>query len=101
MTLKTREFDPARYLDSEDAIDEYILAASESGDPHELAAALGVVAKARGITEVARKSGLTRQAIYKALDEDGNPELGTIARVADALGFKLSLVPKSAITKAA
>nr|WP_298098577.1 addiction module antidote protein [uncultured Shinella sp.] len=95
MSLKTREFDPARYLDSDEATDEYILAASESGDPHELAAALGVVARARGITDIARKSGLSRQAIYKALDADGNPEFGTIAKVADALGFKLSLVPKA------
>ncbi|WP_079212852.1 addiction module antidote protein [Brucella pituitosa] len=96
MPITTREYDPARYLNSEDAISEYIALASESGDPHELAMALGVVAKARGITEVARQTGLSRQAIYKALDVDGNPALGTISKVADALGFKLSLVPKTA-----
>ncbi|TCQ70987.1 putative addiction module antidote protein [Ochrobactrum sp. BH3] len=101
MTLITREYDPARYLDNEDAITEYMAAASESGDPHELALALGVIAKARGITEVSRHSGLSRQAIYKALDVNGNPELGTISKVADALGFRLSLVPKSGTSSAA
>ncbi|MCM2395809.1 putative addiction module antidote protein [Rhizobium sp. S95] len=94
MPLVTREYDSARYLENDEAIAEYIAAASESGDPHELAMALGVVAKARGVTDLARQTGLTRQALYKALNGDGNPELGTIAKVADALGFKLSLVPK-------
>lgn len=101
MTLVTREYDSARYLESEESIAEYIAAASESGDPHELAMALGIVAKARGVTDLARQTGLTRQAIYKALNGDGNPELGTIAKVADALGFRLSLLPKSPVRPAA
>jgi probable addiction module antidote protein len=83
------------YLDSEEAIAEYIMAASENGDPKELAMALGVIAKARGISDLSRRTGLTRQAIYKALSGEGNPELGTIAKVADILGLRLSLVAKS------
>ncbi|NTI06760.1 putative addiction module antidote protein, partial [Agrobacterium rhizogenes] len=75
----TRQFDSARYLGSEEAVSEYIMAATESGDPKELAMALGVVAKARGISDLSRRTGLTRQAIYKALSGEGNPELGTIA----------------------
>ncbi|MFD1792192.1 addiction module antidote protein [Ochrobactrum teleogrylli] len=101
MTLKTREYDASRYLDNDEAIAEYIAAASESGDPHEMAIALGVIAKARGITDISRQTGLSRQAIYKALDGEGNPEFGTIAKVADALGFRLSLVPKQETRTAA
>jgi probable addiction module antidote protein len=71
------------------------MAASENGDPKELAMALGVIAKARGISDLSRRTGLTRQAIYKALSGEGNPELGTIAKVADILGLRLSLVAKS------
>lgn len=95
MPVATREYDSARYLDSEEAIAEYIAAASESGDPHELALALGVIAKARGMSDLSRQTGLTRQALYKALSGEGNPELGTIAKVADALGYRLSLVAKN------
>lgn len=98
MPVATREYDSARYLDSEEAIAEYIAAASESGDPHELALALGVVAKARGMSDLSRQTGLTRQALYKALSGEGNPELGTIAKVADALGYRLSLVAKNHAT---
>ncbi|NTI06475.1 putative addiction module antidote protein, partial [Agrobacterium rhizogenes] len=79
MSLVTRQFDSARYLGSEEAVAEYILAKTESGDPKELAMALGVVAKAQGISDLSRRTGLTRQAIYKALSGEGNPELGTIA----------------------
>ncbi len=71
------------------------MAASENGDPKELAMALGVIAKARGISDLSRRTGLTRQAIYKALSGEGNPELGIIAKVADILGLRLSLVAKS------
>ncbi|NTG25059.1 putative addiction module antidote protein [Agrobacterium rhizogenes] len=95
MPLVTRQFDSARYLDSEEGVAEYIMAATESGDPKELAMALGVVAKTRGISDLSRQTGLTRQAIYKALSGEGNPEHGTIAKVAGVLGFRLSLVGKS------
>ena len=92
MTIKLREYDTARYLDSEEMIAEYLLATCEDGTPSEIARALGTIARARGITELAQKTGLTRQALYKALSGEGNPGLGTISKVADALGLKLSLV---------
>ncbi|WP_371823847.1 addiction module antidote protein [Phyllobacterium sp. 628] len=91
--IKLRKFDPARYLDSENMIEEYLLAACEGGDASHIARVLGDIARARGIAELARKTGLTRQALYKALSGEGNPGLATITKVADALGLKLSLVP--------
>lgn len=94
MTIATREFDAARYLETDEAIEEYLTAASEDGDPQRIAQALGVIARARGISDLSRATGLPRQSLYKALSGEGNPEFRTIAKVADALGFKLSLVPK-------
>lgn len=90
---RLRKFDPARYLDSDDMIEEYLLAACEGGDASHIARALGDVARARGISELARKTGLTRQALYKALSGEGNPELATITKVAEALGLQLTIVP--------
>jgi len=94
MPVETREFDAARYLETDEAIEEYLAAASESGDPQQIAQALGVIARARGMSDLSRATGLPRQSLYKALSGEGNPEFGTITKVADALGFKLSLVPK-------
>lgn len=83
-------FDIAEYLDSDDAIAEYLSQVIEEGDPSELAHALGVVARARGMTEVARASGLTREALYKALRPGAQPRFDTVARVCRALGLKLA-----------
>jgi probable addiction module antidote protein len=91
--MKTTAFDPARYLDNEEGVAEYLRIICAEGSPAEIASALGDVARARGMGEVAEKAGLTRQALYKALSEDGNPALATIAKVAEAPGFKLTLIP--------
>lgn len=101
MPLATRDYDAARYLDSDEALAAYIADATESGDAQELAHALGVVARAKGMTDLSRQTGLPRQTLYKALSGEGNPELATIAKVADALGYKLSLVAKSPAETAA
>ncbi|PZU69679.1 MAG: putative addiction module antidote protein [Rhizobium sp.] len=101
MPLVTRDYDAARYLDSDEALAAYIADATENGDAQELAHALGVVARAKGITDLSRQTGLSRQTLYKALSGEGNPELATIAKVADALGYKLSLVAKSPADTAA
>jgi probable addiction module antidote protein len=93
LTLNTREFDSAHYLQSEEEQTEYLKLTCEDGTPSEIAKALGAVARARGITDLSRKTGLTRQALYKALSGEGNPELGTIAKVAEALGYRLAIVP--------
>ncbi|MFN7091860.1 MAG: addiction module antidote protein [Allorhizobium sp.] len=95
MPLVTFEYDSAEFLGSEEAIREYLLAASEDGDANHIAHALGVVARARGMSDLSRNTGLTRPALYRALSGDGNPEFGTIVKVADALGYRLNLVLKS------
>lgn len=86
---KTRHFDAARYLASEQAMAAYFEAALETGEPSVVAAALGDLARAKGMTEVARSAGLGRESLYKALSPDGNPELGTVLRVVAALGLEL------------
>lgn len=90
MTLQTRPFDPADYLDSTEAIAAYLEGAFADGDSTEIADALGVVARAHGMTAVAEETGLSRQALYKALSKDGNPSLSTLLKVTRALGVRLS-----------
>lgn len=93
MALKLKPFDPAKYLDSDEAIAEYLTAILEDNDAALLAAALGDIARARGMSEIARASGLTREALYKALRPDAQPRFDTVARVCAALGVKLVAQP--------
>ena len=96
MAIKVSElqdFDPAEYLESEEAMAEYLTAIIEGNNPALLAAALGDIARARGMTEIARASGITREALYKALKPDAQPRFDTIARVCTALGLKISVAP--------
>ncbi|QXL84823.1 addiction module antidote protein [Comamonas sp. NLF-1-9] len=86
-------FDAAEYLKSEEDIAIYLTLAIEENDPAGLADALGTIARARGMTEVARASGLTREALYKALRPGSHPRFDTIARVCGALGVKLVAQP--------
>ena len=83
------EFSVAPYLDSEDAIAAYLTNIIEANDPALLASALGDIARARGMTEIAKASGLTREALYKALRPDAQPRFDTISRVCAALGVRL------------
>jgi len=92
MTEKLRDFDPSRYLDSEEAIALYLEAIVEE-DPAMLPSALGDVSRARGMTEVARETGVTREALYAALSDDGNPTYSTLRKVLDAYGVRISIVP--------
>ena len=87
------EFDAAEYLDSEEAVAQYLTAMMEDGDPAMLAAALGDIARARGMAEIAKSSGLTREALYKALRADAQPRFETIQRVCAALGVRLVAQP--------
>ncbi len=96
MGLKTLPFDPADHLETADDILFYLEAAMEGNDPKHIASALGDVARSKGMSEVARKSGLGRQALYTALSENGNPTLETLMAVLDALGLQLSVQPKKA-----
>jgi len=90
MAVRTKPFDPADYLTSDEALAEYISAALETGDPAFIADSLGIVARAKGMAKVARQAGLGRESLYKALCADGNPELATVLKVVEALGLRLT-----------
>jgi probable addiction module antidote protein len=87
--LKT--FDMAEYLPDETEIAEYLKLVIEENDPSELARALGTVARARGMNEIAKASGITREALYRALRPGAKPRFDTISRVCAALGVKLTV----------
>ena len=93
MTLKTQIFDPAEFLDTPDAIAEYLTAAFESDDHAVITDALGVAAKARGMSQLARDTGLARPALYRALSPEGHPEFETVLKVLKALGVTLRPAP--------
>ncbi len=90
MTLETRPFDSSEYLDTEEGIEEFLKATCEDGTAAQIAYALGVIAKARNMTKLAERTGLSRQALYKALSGQGNPEFATIQKVAEALGMRIT-----------
>jgi probable addiction module antidote protein len=94
--VKTKPFDPASYLRTEDDILYYLEAAMEGNDPKHIASALGDVARSHGMSEIARKAGLGRQALYNALSENGNPTLETLVSVLKALGLQLSIQKRAA-----
>lgn len=83
------DYDPAEYLKDEEDIAAYLNVILEDGDSALLAAALGDIARARGMTQLAKDSGLTREALYKALRPDAKPRFDTIAKVCRALGVRL------------
>jgi probable addiction module antidote protein len=91
MVLKTSPWDSAELLDSPEWIAAYVEAALEDGDPSLITHALGVVARARGMSQLAKEAGLSRDAMYKAFQPDGNPTLQTLTSVMKALGMKLSV----------
>lgn len=90
MATKTLPFDAAQHLASPEAQAELLTDALETGDAKYVAQALGVIARARGMTEVAKGAGVAREALYKALSENGDPKLTTLLGVIRSLGFQLS-----------
>ncbi len=91
--MKTSPFDAADYLDTAEARAEYMTAALETGDIEFIRDAVGVVARARGMGRIAKETGLSRESLYKALGETGNPEFGTVMRIVRALGLTLAARP--------
>ena len=91
MAIKTKPWDVVDHLKTEEDRIRYLEACFEENDPTLIAAALGDVARARGMTGLARKTGLTREGLYKALSPEGNPSLATILKVSEALGLKLRI----------
>lgn len=90
---ETRPWDIVDSLDSDERIAAYLDAVLEDGDPQLIVAALGDIARAKGMTEVARNAGLGRQSLYKALSPDGNPEFATVLKVIKSLGLRLTVSP--------
>ncbi len=92
MAVKLKKWDSAEHLETEEDITEYWAACLEEAgdDPAFITAALGHIARARGMTQLARDTGMTREGLYKALSPEGNPEFATVLKVIKALGLKLS-----------
>lgn len=86
--IKLRPWDSAEHLKTDEEMTLYLEACLEEGDAALIAHALGVIAKARGMTQLARDTGLTRESLYKALSGEGNPEFATVMKVVKALGFR-------------
>ncbi len=86
---KTRPWDAVEHLKSDEDMAAYLEAALEEGDPALVSAALGDIARAKGMTEIARETGLGRESLYKALAPEGNPEFSTVLKVIKALGLRL------------
>jgi probable addiction module antidote protein len=93
MALETFPWDTAEFLETPEDIAGYLEAVFEDGDPALITHALGVVARAKGMSQIARKAGVTREALYKALSADGDPRLSTFLGVIKALGMKVSANP--------
>ena len=91
MKKQLRTFDGAEYLDTPDAQAEFITAALETGDQAFVARAIGIVARARGMTAIAKEAGITREALYRSFSETGDPKLSTILGVIKALGLQVSV----------
>ena len=90
MAVKTKRWDIAEELDTPERIALYLEAAFEDGDPAVIGAAIGDAARAYGMTRLAKDTGLAREALYRALSVDGNPEFATVLKVLKALGLKLA-----------
>lgn len=91
--VNVREWDASEYLDDEQAVIDYLDAAAETGDPALMQAAIGDVAKARGMGQIAKEAGVGRESLYKSLSKDGNPSFQTILKVIHALGGRISIQP--------
>ena len=85
---KTYPWDPVDYLNTREDMIAYLDAALEDGDPKLIAAVLGDIARAEGMSQIAKETGLRRESLYKALSAEGNPEFATILKVTQALGFR-------------
>ena len=84
-------YDATEFLETDEEIVAYLNAALEDGDPALLSAALGDIARARGMTQLAKDTGITRDGLYKALSPTGNPSFSTVQKVVNALGYRLDV----------
>jgi len=91
---KQKEFDAAEYLDRPEAVAAYLSDAFETGDDEFIARAIGTMARARGVSNVAKEAGVSRANLYRALNSGGKPVFATVMKVLDALGMQLVAKPK-------
>ncbi len=91
MTVELTKWDSAGHLKTKEDIAAYLEAVFEDGNSTLITHALGVVARAEGMSEVAKQTGLTRASLYKALSDNGNPEFSTVLKVLHALGLKMTV----------
>lgn len=96
--VKLKRWNPSEYIESEEDAIAYLNAAAESDDPALLQAAIGQIAKARGMGQIAKEAGVGRESLYKSLDATGNPSFKTIAKVVHALGGRLTITPLTSET---
>ncbi|HBF31818.1 addiction module antidote protein [Rhizobium sp.] len=96
MTEQFLDFDLAELLQSDEAIEAFLTDAFETGDAHHIANALGAVARAKGMTKIAKATGLAREQLYRSLSDTGNPTLETTLAVLNSIGFQLTSKPKAA-----
>lgn len=96
MAVKVSTWDASEYLETEEDIAAYLNAIVAEGDPALLQAALGDVAKARGMTSIAKEAGVSRESLYKSLSANGNPSFQTISKVSRSLGLQLNFTPAGA-----
>ena len=89
--MKLKKFDIVDFLESDEALVEYLNVALEENDPRYFAKALGNVARAKGMSSISEASGLGRQALYRALSNEGNPRIDTLFRVLDSLNVRLAI----------
>ena len=89
----TTKWDASEHLSSKEEMAAYLEAALEDGDSGVIAAALGDIARSKGMTQLAKDTGLGRESLYKSLSSEGNPELATVLKVVGALGLRLHAVP--------
>jgi len=92
MTIKTTPYNPFDYFETKEEINEYLNNAFMDDDPRIFIIALGYLARKKGMTKVARETGLNRESLYKSLAEDGNPKFSTISKITKALGCKLAVI---------
>jgi probable addiction module antidote protein len=93
---KLKDFDAAEYLDTPETIAEFLNEAFETGDSAYITKAIGIAARVKGMTNVSREAGLSRESLYRSLNGESKPEFGTIVQVLDAMGVQLTAKVKAA-----
>ena len=91
---KISRWDASEFLEDQADVDAYLEAAFETGDHKQITKALGNVARAKGVTPIANKTGLAREHLYTSFSENGNPTLQTLTAVVDVMGYRLAVIPK-------